>query len=268
MPPCLTTFFYSPAASPIFAGEFFVFIGTCAIIKSKMNSDEFYEFEDRAYLNPTLSSGEQEAFINNLRNTQNQNNAQIAEQTYNLGTEVPSNLGGLGGGESYFTSRYQTPQVGEMVETLKTAAQAQALNDVMTNYKNQLQNRYKQAYRAYSKRNRGTGGGGGGDDETPQDTLDITTNTGDNDGDKDVSIWKNAWQSIGDNLFKDADTGKTYSTKAPVSLMGILGGGSSDMGVWPNGQKKTVGSTYKWGGKTYTIVKGKSGNPYDVVEVR
>lgn len=176
MPPCLTTFFYSPAASPIFAGEFFVFIGTCAIIKSKMNSDEFYEFEDRAYLNPTLSSGEQEAFINNLRNTQNQNNAQIAEQTYNLGTEVPSNLGGLGGGESYFTSRYQTPQVGEMVETLKTAAQAQALNDVMTNYKNQLQNRYKQAYRAYSKRNRGTGGtgtGGGGDDGSTDGKINI-----------------------------------------------------------------------------------------------
>lgn len=162
MPPCLTTFFYSPAASLIFAGEFFVFIGTCAIIKSKMNSDEFYEFEDRAYLNPTLSSGEQEAFINNLRNTQNQNNAQIAEQTYNLGTEVPSNLGGLGGGESYFTSRYQTPQVGEMTETLKAAAQAQALNDVMNDYNAQLQNRYKQAYRSAQSRARRRAGGVGG----------------------------------------------------------------------------------------------------------
>lgn len=132
-----------------------------------MNSDEFYEFEDRAYLNPTLSSGEQEAFINNLRNTQNQNNAQIAEQTHNLGTEVPSNLGGLGGGEAYFTSRYQTPQVGEMTETLKAAAQAQALNDVMSNYNTQLQNRYKQAYRSAQSRARrrasGTGGTGSTD---------------------------------------------------------------------------------------------------------
>lgn len=117
-----------------------------------MNSDEFYEFEDRAYINPTLSSGEQEAFIDNLRNIQGQNNAQIAQQTYNLGTDVPSNLGGLGGGESYFMSRYQTPQVDEMVSTLKAAAQAQALNDVMSNYQAQLKQRYNQAYRNAKKR--------------------------------------------------------------------------------------------------------------------
>lgn len=143
-----------------------------------MNSDEFYEFEDRAYLNPTLSSGEQEAFINNLRNTQNQNNAQIAEQTYNLGTEVPSNLGGLGGGEAYFTSRYQTPQVGEMTETLKAAAQAQALNDVMANYNSQLQNQYKQAYRSAQSRARRRAGGTGG-----------TGGTGGNDDDGNTSPW-------------------------------------------------------------------------------
>lgn len=139
-----------------------------------MNNDEIIEFEDRAYINPTLSSGEQEAFINSLRDVQNQNNAQIAEQTENLGTTVPSNLGGLGGGEAYFTSRYQTPQVGEMVATLKSAAQAQALNDVMKNYQAQLQNQYKQAYRNAQKRSAarqrayynsltggGTGSGGG-----------------------------------------------------------------------------------------------------------
>lgn len=116
------------------------------------NESEFYTFEDRAYIQPTLSSGEQEAFIDNLRNVQNQNNAQIAQQTHNLGTDVPSNLGGLGGGEAYFNSRYQTPQMLEQVNTLKSAAQAQALSDVMTNYQNQLQNRYKQAYRKAQKR--------------------------------------------------------------------------------------------------------------------
>ena len=148
-----------------------------------MNNDEFYEYEDRAYINPTLSSGEQEAFISNLRDIQGQNNAQIAEQTYNLGTAVPSNLGGLGGGEAYFTSRYQTPQVNDMVATLQSAAQAQALNDVMSNYQNQLQNRYKQAYRSAQKRARaraaaaaaGTGGNGtqGGyeKDYNDQDTI-------------------------------------------------------------------------------------------------
>lgn len=119
-----------------------------------MNDNEFYEYEDRAYINPTLSSGEQEAFIDNLRNVQAANNAQIAQQTYNLGTEVPSNLGGLGGGEAYFTSRYQTPQVDEMVATLKTAAQAQALNDVMSNYQSQLKQRYNSAYRRAQKRAR------------------------------------------------------------------------------------------------------------------
>lgn len=121
-----------------------------------MNSDEFYEFEDRAYINPTLSAGEQEAFIDNLRNVQLANNAQIAQQTYNLGTDVPSNLGGLGGGESYFMSRYQTPQVDEMVATLKSAAQAQALNDVMSNYQSQLKQRYNNAYRRAQRRARNT----------------------------------------------------------------------------------------------------------------
>lgn len=119
-----------------------------------MNNDEFYEYESRAYINPTLSSGEQETFIDNLRNIQSQNNAQIAQQTYNLGTDVPSNLGGLGGGEAYFTSRYQTPQVGEMTATLKSAAQAQALNDVMSNYQAQLKQRYNSAYRKAQQRAR------------------------------------------------------------------------------------------------------------------
>lgn len=234
-----------------------------------MDTSEFYEYEDRAYVNPTLSSGEQEQFIDNLRNIQSQNNAQITEQTYNLGTEVPSNLGGLGGGEAYFTSRYQTPQVGEMVETLKAAAQAQALNDVMTNYQNQLQNKYKQSYRAYSKRHRGTTGGGGGGGEDPTgDTLDINTNTGEGDGSGNVSWWKNVWKSIGKDLYEDTDTGTVYNTNVPLSLMSTLGGGSSNMGVWPNGQKMTEGSTYQWGGKTYTIKKGISNNPYDIVEVR
>lgn len=119
-----------------------------------MEPAESYEFEDRRYLSPTLSSGEQEAFIDNLRNIQSQNNAQIAQQTHDLGTNVPSNLGGLGGGEAYFNSRYQTPQVNEQVTALKSAAQAQALNDVMKDYQAQLQNRYKQKYRELTKSQR------------------------------------------------------------------------------------------------------------------
>lgn len=156
-----------------------------------MNNDEFYTYEDRAYIQPTLSSGEQEAFISNLRDTQKQNTAQIAQQTYNLGTDVPSNLGGLGGGEAYFTSRYQTPQVNEMADTLKTAAQAQALSDIMSNYQSQLKNKYNQAYRNYSKRAR------------------AASNTGTN---------KTSGSKKGDIEITDSGkTGKTGITTVPIS---------------------------------------------------
>ena len=119
-----------------------------------MDSNETYEFENRRYVSPTISSGEQEAFVDTFRNIQQQNAQQISEDTYNLGTQVPSNLGGLGGGEAYFSSRYQTPQVNEVVDTLKSAAQAQVLNDIMKNYQAQLKERYNPAYRRYQKRQR------------------------------------------------------------------------------------------------------------------
>lgn len=151
-----------------------------------MNDQESYEFEGRRYVSPTLSSTEQANFIDNLRNVQAQNNAQIAQQTHDLGTQVPSNLGGLGGGESYFNARYQTPQANEVVSTLKAAAQAQELNDVMNNYKAQLQNRYKQKYREYNKaqreynkRKQYSGGNGGGtpvnNPKTPSGNVKVIT---------------------------------------------------------------------------------------------
>lgn len=125
----------------------------------KMGTDEFYTFEDQAYINPKLSSGEQMAFIDKFRDIQNQNNQQIATDTYNLGKALPSNLGGLGGGESYFNARYQNNQVDDMVANLKTAAQAQELNDVMSNYQAQLKKRYSNAQRAYNRRHAGSGSG-------------------------------------------------------------------------------------------------------------
>lgn len=176
-----------------------------------MNDNEFYEYGDRVYINPTLSSGEQEAFIDNLRNVQAANNAQIAQQTYNLGTEVPSNLGGLGGGEAYFTSRYQTPQVNEMAATLKSAAQAQALSDVMTAYQNQLQNQYKQAYRSAQRRARRRAAYGSG--------TGATGTTGGN---------KSGWN--GDVEMGDGTTGSTNWLKGKVdeftenALNGIAAG--------------------------------------------
>ena len=118
-----------------------------------MNFDDFsYTENDRRYLNPQVSLDEQNAFIDNLRNMQSTNTAQITQDTRNLGTQVPSNLGGLTGGTSYFTSRYQTPQTNSMVSDLRATAQASALSTLMSNELAKAQKRYNDAYRAAKKR--------------------------------------------------------------------------------------------------------------------
>lgn len=118
-----------------------------------MNLDDFSTVvEDRRYINPQVGLDESNAFIENLRNTQKANTQEIAQDTYNLGTAVPSNLGGLGGAGTYFTSRYQTPQTNEVVANLRSAAQAQALNEALSNKLAQAKERYNKAYKAASKR--------------------------------------------------------------------------------------------------------------------
>ena len=113
---------------------------------------EVTEVEGRTYINPQAALGESDTFIDNLRQTQQANTQQIAQDTYNLGTAVPSNLGGLIGGEGYWTSRYQTPQTNATVANLRAAAQAKALNDVLANEQAIWKNRYQNAYRNYQKR--------------------------------------------------------------------------------------------------------------------
>lgn len=149
-----------------------------------MNLDDFStEVEGRRYLDPEVSLREQESFINNLRQSQIDANKEIATQTYNLGTAVPSNLGGLIGGEGYWTSRYQTPQTNATVANLRAAAQAKALNDVLANEQAIWKNRYQQAYRNYQKRqydktNQPSTTGGGGDPDnvsTGDTTQEITS---------------------------------------------------------------------------------------------
>lgn len=137
---------------------------------------EVTEFENRSYVNPQAALGESDTFIDNLRQTQQANTQQIAQDTYDLGTAVPSNLGGLMGGEGYWTSRYQTPQTNATVANLRSAAQAKALNDVLANEQAIWKNRYQQAYRNYQSRQNAkanqpstTGGGG---------PLHIDTNAG------------------------------------------------------------------------------------------
>lgn len=126
-----------------------------------LNDSDFVEVEGRYYKNPQVALDESNKFIDNLRSTQQANNQQIQTDTYNLGTAVPSNLGGLtspvtdgngGAGMSYFTSRYAVPQTNSAVANLRAAAQAQALNEVLANEQAVWKNRYQQAYRNYQKR--------------------------------------------------------------------------------------------------------------------
>lgn len=153
-----------------------------------MNTDEVYEFENRLYVNPTQSRDEQLQFIDNLRATQERANQQIAEDTYALGTQVPTNLGGLtsgaGNADSYWASRYQTPQVASQIANLQATAQADALSKILAQDQSQYQNRANQAYRSYSKRARsrassGSGSGGSttalGGTTTTQQAPEITT---------------------------------------------------------------------------------------------
>lgn len=135
--------------------------------------NETFMFEDREYINPQVSLDEQNAFIDNLRQTQQQNTGEIVQQTRNLGTEVPSNLGGLVGGEGYWTSRYQTPQTNALTSQLRATAQAQALNDVLANEQAMWKKRYQDAYRNYQKKSSSGGGGSGtGGDGTNKSSWD------------------------------------------------------------------------------------------------
>lgn len=143
-----------------------------------MNLDDFsYIDNDRRYVNPQVSLNEQNAFIDNLRNTQGQNTAQIRQDTYNLGTAVPSNLGGLTGGSNYFKSRYQTPQTNSMVADLRAAAQSQALSTLLSNEIGKAQKRYNDAYRAAKKRANNAGGG-----NDPSDYLERLLVKSESDG--------------------------------------------------------------------------------------
>lgn len=145
--------------------------------------NEYKEVEGRYYADPNVALNESNQFIDNLRNVQNQQNQEIAQQTYNLGTDIESVKGGLGTNTtndlSYFTSRYQVPQTTSVVANLRTAAQAAALNQVLADEQEMWKNRYQNAYRNYQKRqyNRVSGGTGGtgGTDDTGKPDIEVKT---------------------------------------------------------------------------------------------
>lgn len=124
--------------------------------------NEYTEVEGRAYLNPQVALDESNTFIDNLRATQGRQNQEIIADTQMLGTDVPSNIGGLTGAEGYFTSRYQTPQTNSAVANLRATAQAAALNQILANQQEMWKKRYNDAYRSYQKRYSGGSGGSSG----------------------------------------------------------------------------------------------------------
>lgn len=140
--------------------------------------NEVTEVEGRKYLNPNLVVDETNTFIDRLRNTQQANMQQTATQTQRLGTDVPSNLGGLTGAGSYWSSRYVTPQTNSAVSNLRAAAQAQALNQALANEEAMWKKKYNDAYRAYQKSaydksNAGDGNEGGVDYIDTTNPVDI-----------------------------------------------------------------------------------------------
>lgn len=113
-----------------------------------MNLEDYaYNQDDRWYVDPQVALDEQNAFINNIRAEQAQNNAQIESQTRALGTQVPSQLGGLVGGGGYFRSRYQTPQTNQAIADLRATAQAQAMKQLLKNEVEKAKKAYSDAYR-------------------------------------------------------------------------------------------------------------------------
>lgn len=153
-------------------------------MESYLPENEYKEVEGRAYLNPQVPLDESNTFIDNLRASQNRQNQEISTDTQRLGTDVPSNLGGLTGADSYFTSRYQTPQTNSAVANLRAAAQANALNQILQDEQAMWKKKYQDSYRDYQKRqyrkaygggsrggsyggsSGGSGGGGGGNTST------------------------------------------------------------------------------------------------------
>lgn len=112
-------------------------------------------------MNPVTSRDEQLAFIDNLRNTAASDIAKIRNDTYNLGTHIPSNLGGLTGSTGLWRRNFVSPKVESMAQGLRAVAQSSLLEGAMNNYLKQKQQQYQNAYRAAAKRARGGGGGGG-----------------------------------------------------------------------------------------------------------
>lgn len=213
-------------------------------------TNEYTEFEGRYYANPQVSLDRSNQFIDNLRATQGIQNQEIAQQTQNLGTEVPSNLGGLTGGESYFASRYQTPQTNAVTANLRAIAQAQALNDVLSNEQAIWKKRYQDTYRAYQKRQNDRVNNPQSPSQDTSSNLPIDVNS--NDGDNSVSLNTNIGAGkyvpvtdyVGDYLSEDGKQWWTLGSLMQSDEVNLSGRGMYDL---ENGETITRnGITYMY----------------------
>ena len=227
-----------------------------------MDIDDFSTVvEDRRYINPQVGLDESNAFIEKLRESQQAGTQEIAQDTYNLGTAVPSNLGGLGGAGSYFTSRYQTPQTNEVIANLRSTAQAQALNEAMSNKLAQAKEQYSQAYRNYQKRARSAAlSGGSGAPATTGGGLKIGTNDTNNTtklpGTGSDTVAANTWAGAPykSSIYRYRNNGLEwyYDSSAPLrQLPSMLSPNQKDGTL-----KKVSGKTYiSMNGQWYPVVK-------------
>lgn len=204
-----------------------------------LNENEYVEVENRLYSNPQTSLNESLNFIDNLRASQGQQNQEIVQQTQNLGTNINSNLGGLVGGEGYFTSRYQTPQSISAIANLRATAQAAALNEALANEQAMWKKRYQDAYRNYQKSQYDKTYGGGGGDGTTETKLPIDVNSGDMSS-GDVSLNTNTGAGVyipvtnfvGDYL---SDDGSQWWQLGSIRQSDIIPTEKYGIGSIPNG---------------------------------
>lgn len=206
--------------------------------------NEFVEIDGRQYINPQTGLDESTQFIENLRATQGQQNQQIAQDTYNLGTDIQSVQGGLGtntpANMGYFTSRLQTPQTNSVVANLRATAQAQALNEVLANEQAIWKKRYQDAYRSAQRRayNRSYSGGGGG--TTGGNTNDGNTSTWDGEVETEESPTREFYGVPGADVsetdthyvYTDQNTGeKVYVSKDYMNKIYDKNGNVTDDGA-------------------------------------
>lgn len=244
-------------------------------MESFLPTNEYKEFEGRVYQNPQLAIDEGNKFIDNLRENQLKQNQQITQQTQNLGTNVPTNLGGLTGAGSYFTSRYQVPQTNSTVADLRAAAQKVGMQQALENEAAMWKKRYNDAYKAYQKRQNdkaNAGGGGGTDlgdilkklgyDVNPDDPENSNKNTADTFKEKPGTVIPLTETS---NKYQDAKTGQWFVLTTPTAMEGyqIVNSGAGQFPV--DGKTVTIdgkvfrydAGTDMWYRQTYMFGQGR-----------